>query len=92
MCREIRSERLSVKVNAARIRQAASWPGMRRREIDRDRDRREKERDRRRCKGESDREEEEDEMGNGGGRWEPNWSKLASLVISGVSGCGGGST
>lgn len=60
MCREIRSERLSVKVNAARIRQAASWPGMRRRE------RREKERDRRRCKGESDR--EEDEMGNGGGR------------------------
>lgn len=49
MCREIRSERLSVKVNAARIRQAASWPGMRRREIDRDRDRREKERDRRRC-------------------------------------------
>lgn len=59
MCREIRSERLSVKVNAARIRQAASWPGMRRRE-------REKERDRRRCKGESDR--EEDEMGNGGGR------------------------
>lgn len=26
MYREIRSERLSVKVNAARIRQAASWP------------------------------------------------------------------
>lgn len=27
MYREIRNERLSVKVNAARIRQAASWPG-----------------------------------------------------------------
>ena len=27
MYHEIRSERLSVKVNAARIRRAASWPG-----------------------------------------------------------------
>lgn len=43
MCREIRSERLSVKVNAARIRQAASWPGMRGREKERGRDARRKE-------------------------------------------------
>ena len=32
MYREIRSERLSVKVNAARIRQAASWLGHAKRE------------------------------------------------------------
>ena len=48
MYREIRSERLSVKVNAARIRQAASWlghakregggGGMRNRERERERD------------------------------------------------------
>ena len=49
MYREIRSERLSVKVNAARIRQAASWlghakregggGGMRNRERERERER-----------------------------------------------------
>ena len=65
MYREIRSERLSVKVNAARIRQAASWLGHAKREGGgggmRNREReRERERERRGEDGETG--------GKGGGR------------------------
>ena len=94
MYHEIRSERLSVKVNAARIRRAASWPGHgewksdRSKEMVRERVReREREREREAVRAKAT------QRGRWNGRWwEPNWSKLASLVISGVSGGGGGST
>ena len=60
MYHEIRSERLSVKVNAARIRRAASWPGHGEWKSDRSKEMvrervRERERERERSgKGESD--------------------------------------